>query len=133
MSPVLLGRRGARWRGQCRVRTTRDRRLRTTDPMPARSERNSRLFCASESSVHAETHAQRRWMAWQQQRLDCADPLQLTAVIEEAVLDRPVGTVDTMRAQLEHLLELEACDNIDLRVLPTAIGPHAGLSGHPIQ
>ncbi|MDR7300572.1 Scr1 family TA system antitoxin-like transcriptional regulator [Haloactinomyces albus] len=72
-------------------------------------------------------------MAWQQQRLDCADPLQLTAVIEEAVLDRPVGTVDTMRAQLEHLLELEACDNIDLRVLPTAIGPHAGLSGHPIQ
>jgi DNA-binding XRE family transcriptional regulator len=64
-----------------------------------------------------------------QQRLVSEDPLHLTAVIEESVLDRPVGSPDVMRAQMRHLVELANQDNIELRVLPTGVGPHAGLAG----
>ncbi len=64
-----------------------------------------------------------------QRRLHDDTPLKLTAVIEEAVLDRPVGDAATMRDQLEHLAELVKSDTVDLRVLPTAVGPHVALSG----
>ncbi|MGQ0773352.1 MAG: helix-turn-helix domain-containing protein [Pseudonocardiales bacterium] len=58
-----------------------------------------------------------------------ADPLRLTAVIEESVLDRPIGGAVTMRAQLQHLVELSVRDNVDILVLPTAIGRHDSLEG----
>ncbi|MDA3643956.1 helix-turn-helix domain-containing protein [Saccharopolyspora indica] len=64
-----------------------------------------------------------------QRRLVDGAPLQLNAVIEESVLDRPIGDREVMREQLQHLLDLSAQDNIDLRVLPTSVGPHAGLNG----
>ncbi|MGH8937838.1 MAG: DUF5753 domain-containing protein, partial [Actinomycetes bacterium] len=64
-----------------------------------------------------------------QRRLSSADPLRLTAVIEESVLDRPIGDAATMRAQLEHLVELSARDNVDILVLPTAVGRHDSLEG----
>ncbi|MGH4006909.1 MAG: helix-turn-helix domain-containing protein [Pseudonocardiaceae bacterium] len=56
-------------------------------------------------------------------------PLRLTAIIEESVLDRPIGGAATMREQLEHLIELSAQDNIDILVLPTAVGRHDSLEG----
>ena len=58
-----------------------------------------------------------------------AEPLGLTALIEESVLDRPVGSRATMRAQLEHLLAMSERDNIEVLVLPTALGLHDGLVG----
>lgn len=57
------------------------------------------------------------------------DPLRLTAIIEESVLDRPIAGAATMRAQLEHLVELSTRDNVDVLVLPTAVGHHDGLEG----
>ncbi len=57
------------------------------------------------------------------------DPLRLAAVIEESVLDRPIGGVETMRAQLDHLVKLSARDNVEILVLPTAVGHHDGLEG----
>jgi transcriptional regulator with XRE-family HTH domain len=57
------------------------------------------------------------------------DPLRLTAIIEESVLDRPIGGATTMREQLEHLVELSARDNVDILVLPTALGRHDSLEG----
>ncbi len=56
-------------------------------------------------------------------------PLRLTAIIEESVLDRPIGGGATMREQLKHLVELSARDNIDILVLPTAVGRHDSLEG----
>lgn len=47
-----------------------------------------------------------------------ARPPQLWAVIDEAVLHRPIGGTQVMRAQLEHLLELDELPNVTLRVLP---------------
>jgi hypothetical protein len=48
------------------------------------------------------------------------EPLHLTALIEESVLDRPIDSAATMRAQLEHLIEISGRDNVELLVLPTA-------------
>lgn len=56
-------------------------------------------------------------------------PLRLTALIEESVLDRPIGDRATMRAQYEHLIEISERDNVDVLVLPTSIGRHDGLEG----
>ncbi|MGQ0774080.1 MAG: helix-turn-helix domain-containing protein [Pseudonocardiales bacterium] len=65
-----------------------------------------------------------------QRRLSNDDaPLGLTALIEESVLDRPIGSTATMRAQLEHLLAMSERDNIEVLVLPTALGAHDGLVG----
>lgn len=63
-----------------------------------------------------------------QDRLRDGD-LHLTAVIEESVLDRPVGDVGTMREQLVRLLQLADQPNIDLLIIPTSVGRHDGLEG----
>lgn len=64
-----------------------------------------------------------------QRRLYTDDPLHLTAFIEESVLDRPIGTPETMRSQLEHLVVSAERDNIELRMLPTAVGLHDAAAG----
>ncbi|MGH3811166.1 MAG: Scr1 family TA system antitoxin-like transcriptional regulator [Pseudonocardiaceae bacterium] len=53
----------------------------------------------------------------------------LTALIEESVLDRPIGSTATMRAQFEHLISMPEGDNIEVLVLPTTLGLHDGLVG----
>lgn len=68
-----------------------------------------------------------------QQRLFAKErPLKLTVMIEESVLDRPIGGANaraTMRGQLLHLIELAERDNVEILILPTAIGRHDGLEG----
>jgi transcriptional regulator with XRE-family HTH domain len=55
--------------------------------------------------------------------------LHLTAVIEEAVLDRPAGNAETMREQFQRLLELAKQSNVDVLIIPTSVGRHDGLEG----
>ncbi|RLK58380.1 helix-turn-helix domain-containing protein [Actinokineospora cianjurensis] len=63
-----------------------------------------------------------------QQRLFHGDPpLRVTALLEEAVLQRPIGGSTVMLEQLRRLVELADRDNVDLRILPTALGAHDGL------
>lgn len=57
------------------------------------------------------------------------DPLRLTTLIEESVLDRPIGGVAIMRAQLDYLVQLSARDNVEILVLPISTGHHDGLEG----
>lgn len=64
-----------------------------------------------------------------QKMLHQPDSPQLWAVIDEAVLTRPVGSPDVMRAQFEYLLELGAAPNITLQVLPFQSGVHAASGG----
>ncbi|MGH3825426.1 MAG: helix-turn-helix domain-containing protein [Pseudonocardiaceae bacterium] len=62
-----------------------------------------------------------------QRRLDSeSEPLHLVALIEESVLDRPIGGPAVMRGQLEHLIALSERDNVDIQVLPTSVGFHDG-------
>jgi transcriptional regulator with XRE-family HTH domain len=64
-----------------------------------------------------------------QRRLYDDDPLQLSAILDEAVLHRMVGGSDVMRAQLELLAERSALPNVEIRVVPFAAGAHASLTG----
>ena len=56
-------------------------------------------------------------------------PLRLWAVLDEAVLHREVGGVQTMREQLEYLLEVSSWPHVTVQVLPYSVGAHPGMSG----
>lgn len=57
------------------------------------------------------------------------EPVQLTAVLDEAVLRRRVGGTKVMIAQFEQLLERGHQPNVELLVVPAAIGAHASPAG----
>lgn len=50
-------------------------------------------------------------------------PLKLVAITHECALRQWVGTAETMRAQLDHLVERSTEPNIELRVLPFTAQP----------
>ncbi|MEU4681840.1 helix-turn-helix domain-containing protein [Streptomyces xinghaiensis] len=64
-----------------------------------------------------------------QERLDSADRPALWAVLDEAVLRRPVGGSIIMQGQLERLLRVAAMPNVTVQVLPFAQGAHDVLGG----
>lgn len=55
-------------------------------------------------------------------------PAQLWMVIEEQVLNRPIGSPEVMHEQCEHLLTIAELDNVQLQVIPEAVGSHVGLT-----
>jgi hypothetical protein len=57
------------------------------------------------------------------------NPLDVWQIIEEAALRREVGSPDTMRAQLQHLLTLASLPNVSLKVLPYRAGVHSAIDG----
>ncbi|MEU7908756.1 helix-turn-helix transcriptional regulator [Actinoplanes sp. NPDC049118] len=57
-----------------------------------------------------------------QQVLDRPDPPQVWAVLDEAVLRRPIGGCEVMREQIEALIEAAARPNIRLQVAPFQSG-----------
>jgi transcriptional regulator with XRE-family HTH domain len=56
-------------------------------------------------------------------------PLELWAVLDEAVIRRPVGGAQVMKAQLTSLVESARQPNIDIQVVPSHKGAHPGLIG----
>jgi transcriptional regulator with XRE-family HTH domain len=65
-----------------------------------------------------------------QERLTSAEhPLQLFAVIDEAVLHRALGGRSVMRAQLAHLVESADLDTVTLQILPTSVADHPAFDG----
>jgi hypothetical protein len=61
--------------------------------------------------------------------LDRAEPVQLWAVVDEAVLRRPIGGSEVMRAQLEGLLEATSRPNVRLQIVPFTAGGHSAAGG----
>lgn len=55
--------------------------------------------------------------------------IKCTFFVHEQVLHLPVGGPDVMSDQLHHMIRMSVRTNIALRVVPTAIGAHAGLNG----
>jgi transcriptional regulator with XRE-family HTH domain len=53
-----------------------------------------------------------------QQVLTRDNPLRLSAVLDQSVLQRRFGNPDVMRSQIKRLIELSEHDNISLRILP---------------
>lgn len=56
-------------------------------------------------------------------------PLKLEAVLDEAVLRRPAGSPEVMKAQLRHLLQVMELPQVELQVLPFSAGVHIGITG----
>jgi transcriptional regulator with XRE-family HTH domain len=54
---------------------------------------------------------------------------RLWVVIDEAALRRPIGGVKTMKAQIEHLVELMATPSLTLQIMPFDFGGHAAEGG----
>jgi transcriptional regulator with XRE-family HTH domain len=73
-----------------------------------------------------------RWVELRMTRqllLSREDRPALWAILDEAVLRRPVGGPGVMREQLEQLGEAAGRPNITLQVLPFSSGEHAGMDG----
>lgn len=60
--------------------------------------------------------------------LDREQPPQIAAVLNEAVLRRPVGGEPVLQNQLEHLRELADLPNVAVQVLPFDTGAHPAMA-----
>jgi transcriptional regulator with XRE-family HTH domain len=65
----------------------------------------------------------------QQAILTRPNPPRVHAVLDEAVLHRPIGSIAVMQQQLNQLLEWSGHSNVTVQVLPFEAGEHAGLDG----
>lgn len=90
----------------------------------ARAVLMARLRSASPERIEGAVAAREL----RQRRLTGDNPLQLSAIFDEAVLRRLVGGPEKMRAQLSHLAERAALPHVEIRVIPFAAGAHASLS-----
>jgi transcriptional regulator with XRE-family HTH domain len=64
-----------------------------------------------------------------QSLLTSSEPPQVWSVMDEAVLRRPVGGREVMRAQLAHLAEVADLPRVTVQVVPFAGGGHAAAGG----
>jgi hypothetical protein len=64
-----------------------------------------------------------------QNRLRGSNPLELSAIIDEAVLRRTIGGHEVMSEQLRHLIEAVQLPNVTVQILPLDAGEHTFLGG----
>ena len=57
------------------------------------------------------------------------DSPSLWAVLDEAVLRRPIGGANAMRTQLKHLIEMSQRPNVTIQIVPFKAGGHAAAGG----
>lgn len=73
-----------------------------------------------------------RWVDLRMDRqrvLEEDTPSNFTVILEEYVLNRPIGGTAVWREQLEHLLVQGDRNNLELRIMPVDRAPHAGHQG----
>ncbi|MEU5990046.1 helix-turn-helix transcriptional regulator [Spirillospora sp. NPDC047418] len=64
-----------------------------------------------------------------QEILKRENPPYVVAVFDEGAIRRPLGSVEVMRRQIQHLIDLAELHNIVIQIVPTAKGGYAGLPG----
>jgi Domain of unknown function (DUF5753)/Helix-turn-helix domain len=57
------------------------------------------------------------------------EPTSLFAVLDEAVLMRPLGGPRAMRTQLKHLIDMAQAPNVTIQIVPFTAGGHAAAGG----
>ncbi|MER7506552.1 helix-turn-helix domain-containing protein [Nonomuraea pusilla] len=88
------------------------------------------VVTAGAAGVGAEEIARRVDLRLERQRiLDRPDGPVFWAVIDEAALRRPIGGVEVMRAQIQHLVDLMRQPNITIQVMPFSFGGHSAEGG----
>jgi transcriptional regulator with XRE-family HTH domain len=79
------------------------------------------------TEAHVEKRVQARLV--RQRLLTDIDPPRYWAVIDEAVLCRPVGGTQVMHTQLNWLIARATLPHVTIQVLPFQAGAHAGMEG----
>ncbi|HVV24440.1 MAG TPA: helix-turn-helix transcriptional regulator [Pseudonocardiaceae bacterium] len=87
------------------------------------------IRAARPDATTAEVEKRVKARVARQRLLTEAVPPQYWAVIDEAVLCRPVGGAAVMREQLGWLTERAALPHVTIQVLPFSAGAHAGMEG----
>ncbi|GAA0251781.1 helix-turn-helix transcriptional regulator [Actinomadura nitritigenes] len=109
--------------------------IRTWDPQLIhgllQTEEYSRAVITAGRLLPAQEDIERRIAARKirQALLDRESAPRLQVIFDQAVLLRPIGGRDVMRAQLESLVEAVNRPTVTVQVLPFAQGGHAGLDG----
>ncbi|MET9069581.1 helix-turn-helix domain-containing protein [Streptosporangium sandarakinum] len=57
------------------------------------------------------------------------EPPHLWAVLDEAVLRRPLGGAEVMRGQIDHILAALELPNVTVQIVPFSVGGHAAAGG----
>ncbi|KAB8190799.1 helix-turn-helix domain-containing protein [Nonomuraea phyllanthi] len=88
------------------------------------------VVTAGSAGIGAEEISRRVDLRLERQRmLDRPDGPVFWAVIDEAALRRPIGGVEVMRAQIEHLIELMRQPKITIQIMPFSFGGHSAEGG----
>jgi hypothetical protein len=85
------------------------------------------IHAAQPAAADDEVERQLAARSTRQALLTASSPLQVWAVLDEAVLRRRVGGIATMRAQLGRLTEVAGLPNVTLQVLTFDTGAHASM------
>ncbi|KAB2373343.1 helix-turn-helix domain-containing protein [Actinomadura montaniterrae] len=86
-----------------------------------------RLGYSDASDEEVERRVQLR--TTRQRRFASPGAPTLWAVLDEAVVRRPVGGYDVMRRQVEHLIAMSELPNVTLQIVPFGAGGHAAAGG----
>ncbi len=98
-------------------------------PVFLRSVDYMRAVLSASANVPAEEIDQRVKAGQQLQELLSGRGLQCTFYVHEQALHLPVGGHEVHVGQVHHLLLMTVRSNVTIRIVPTAIGAHAGMSG----
>jgi transcriptional regulator with XRE-family HTH domain len=81
-----------------------------------------------EAAEAADRHVKLR-MQRQQTLFGRRPAPRLVTVLGEGAVTRPVGGEAVLKAQIEHLCRVAQRDNVEVKVLPFAVGAHAAMAG----
>ncbi|MFJ8790724.1 helix-turn-helix domain-containing protein [Streptomyces sp. NPDC102462] len=84
----------------------------------------------SAGNPHASADATERRVALRMRRQELLvrkAPPRVWIVMDETVLRWPVGGSDVMRAQIDHLIEVNRLPQVTLQIMPFANGPHPAM------
>ncbi|GGV73432.1 helix-turn-helix domain-containing protein [Streptomyces griseoloalbus] len=85
---------------------------------------------------HAPAEATARRVALRMRRQELLrrrTPPRVWVVMDETVLRWPVGGADVMRAQIDHLIEVQRLPHVTLQIMPFVNGPHPAMRAGAFQ
>lgn len=100
-------------------------------PRPFQTEGYIRALLETENAKEIEAEIAAR-MERQRLILERSDVPTLWMLVDESVLACPIGGLEIMKHQLEHLLNMARQSSVVMRIVPTAAGAHHGFDG-PFQ
>ncbi|MEY9484391.1 transcriptional regulator with XRE-family HTH domain [Streptomyces calvus] len=92
------------------------------------------LLTAANPHAPAEATERRVALRMRRQELLARDtPPRVWVVMDETALRWPVGGTDVMRAQIDHLIELQRLPQVTLQIMPFTNGPHPAMRAGAFQ